>query len=974
MAAKTVIELWLWGGPSQLESFDPKPDAPADFNNGLKAIPTNVPGVTLHEWWPELAKCADLFSLVRTMTHPHAGHETATYLMQTGRNPGGGTVCPAIGAVIAMMKEKDYRGDLPPFVILTNAKGRFSEVGFLGDRHAPLVTGGNPTAKRFVVDGLVPPDGQDEDAMRRRFDLLADVDAFDAPGVSAEFEAAGLAARRMAEGDAAKTFDLSLEPDAVRDRYGRTWIGQSLLAARRLAEYGVPYVTVNMSGWDSHKRHFETMKRRTAETDRALAALLGDLADRGLLDTTLVWVSGEFGRTPRIAREAPWNGGRNHYPKCFSALVAGGGFKGGCVVGESDATAANVVKRPVTPVDFLGSVYELCGIDPDGPLPNPAGKKLTVLPPPSKEGRLREIYRHLVPSLACALLAALPLSAAEPYVGYLSPAGQRRGTTNQVVVGGQHLDKVNAGWFSGEGVRVLSVKHVPNAPHPEAGQRKYLSDWLKAIAAGKPEQPPIPENAKTNEWRHSSWWDRLGELDPLELSMVESDLFVKRNALQMSPALRQRLILTVAVDADAPEGAREFRAVGKDGLSPPRPFLISSAPHHEEPRFAAPFHPAAEVPAVTNLPAVLDGTVLPGETDRRRFRLRGGVAVTFRAVARELQPYVGDAVPGFFNAALSVKDGTGKELAFADDNVYHPDPVLTFIPPADGVYTLEIRDLLYRGREDFVYSIAVSEGAAHLSPAEAVLWPVPGEEIPKDALIASFRGRLAKPGDTATHTFDVAEAGTCVVDLLARRAGSALDGKLTVTDAAGNTLAVFTDTTNAFFRGSIVQGELDPVGTVRLPGPGKYAVTVSDEAGLGGADWTYDLRLHRPAPRFEAWLSRSSAALRAGGSAKATVFIRRPDGFSGDIRLEPNEFVAFKPDTVPAASNRLSVVLVPRTKKPMPPREIELYASSADGAPSRRVRIVPADVYNQAFAWDHLLPSRNFVLRILGGKTGKRQK
>lgn len=394
--AKSVIELWLWGGPSQLETFDPKPDAPVDYNNGLKAISTNVKGMTVHQWWPELAKCGHLYSLIRSMTHPHFGHETATYLMQTGRNPGGGDVYPAIGAVTAMMKEKEYSGDLPPFVILTAAKGRFSEVGFLGDRYAPLVTGGNPMQARFVVDGIVPPGGLSREEIDRRFDLLSAVDTFRtvSKGVFNEFDAAGLAARKVIEGSAAKTFDLSQETPETRDRYGRTRIGQSLLAARRLVEYGVPYITVNMSGWDSHKRHFETMERRSSETDRALAALLMDLDARKLLDSTIVWVSGEFGRTTRIDRDPPWNGGRNHYPRCFSALVAGGGFKGGCVVGESDATASKVVKRPVTPVDFLGSIYERCGIDPDGPMPNNVGKKLTVLPPESKTGgRLREIYK-----------------------------------------------------------------------------------------------------------------------------------------------------------------------------------------------------------------------------------------------------------------------------------------------------------------------------------------------------------------------------------------------------------------------------------------------------------------------------------------------------------------------------------------------------------------------------------------------------
>ena len=396
-AAKSVVEIWQWGGPSQLESFDPKPKASRDYNGGLKAIPTNVPGVEIHEWWPELAKCADLYSVIRSMTHDQFGHESAAYLMQTGRLPGGGVVCPAIGAVVSLAKKGGYSGDLPPYVILTRAKGRFSEVGFLGDEAAPLVTGGKPNSARFAVDGIVPPEGITAKVSEERFALLAQLDSWKPEGganaaVATAFDSAGREARRISEGDAAKVFDLAQEPAELRDEYGRTEIGQSLLAARRLVEYGVPYVTVNSSGWDSHKRHFETMKRRSNETDKAVAAFLKDLAARKLLDSTVVWMSGEFGRTPKVGWEAPWNGGRGHYARCFSALVAGGGFKGGCVVGESDDTASKPVSRPVAPQDFLGSIYELCGIDPDGPMPNSKGKKMTVLPPQSKAGRLREIY------------------------------------------------------------------------------------------------------------------------------------------------------------------------------------------------------------------------------------------------------------------------------------------------------------------------------------------------------------------------------------------------------------------------------------------------------------------------------------------------------------------------------------------------------------------------------------------------------
>jgi len=363
--AKSVIEIWLMGGPSHLETFDPKPDAPKEYNNALKAIDTNVPGIRLHEWLPKLAACADLYSLVRSMNHPHNGHETAVYLMQTGRLPGGRNVCPAIGTVIAKAKTEsgEYHGDLPPSVILTAAKGRFSEIGFLDHRWEPLVTGGDPSARMFTVDGVTPPGGSAED-LRRRFETLKLLETL-YPAAIPEFDRAGEEARKIMAGDGARAFDLTGEPQALRERYGLTKFGQSLLAARRLVEYGTPYITVNLTGWDSHKKHFETMGRTTAMLDQAVSALLTDLKEKGLLDTTLVWVSGEFGRTPKADWIPPWTGGRNHYSKCFSVLVAGGGFRGGQVVGESDPLGEKPVKRPVSPQDLLGSFCELCGVDPD---------------------------------------------------------------------------------------------------------------------------------------------------------------------------------------------------------------------------------------------------------------------------------------------------------------------------------------------------------------------------------------------------------------------------------------------------------------------------------------------------------------------------------------------------------------------------------------------------------------------------------
>ncbi len=378
--AKSVIQIWLWGGPCHLDTFDPKPNAGNDFCGPLRtAIPTNVNGIQIGELLPLLAKQADKYALVRGMSHGINAHETASYTVQTGRPAGGRDVFPGVGAIVSLFKGYDagYKGLLPPYIVLTDLQGRFSEAGFLGARYKPFATGGDPGASRFVVEGVVQP-GISDDRQRGRRDLLHQLNTLEHAMRSGDPRLTALAqceqeAYEMILGDAGKVFDLSQEKSELRENYGRTTFGQSCLMARRLVERGVPYVTINYKGWDTHKQHFQTMRRKLPELDRGLATLLADLAQRGLLDSTVVWAGGEFGRTPRVLWEPPWNGGRGHWGKAFSVLVAGGGFKGGQVVGTTDAHGEEVTDRPVHPSDLIGSMYELLGIDPNAKLPHPEG-------------------------------------------------------------------------------------------------------------------------------------------------------------------------------------------------------------------------------------------------------------------------------------------------------------------------------------------------------------------------------------------------------------------------------------------------------------------------------------------------------------------------------------------------------------------------------------------------------------------------
>jgi len=373
----------MWGGPAHLDTFDPKPAAGYDYCGPFdKPIPTKTDGVLINELLPMLAQQSDKYSLIRSMTHGIFAHETASYAVQTGRKAGDRLVYPCAGAVVSLFKgETAQNGLIPPYIVLTQPQGRFSENGFLGERYRPFATGGDPAQARFAVEGVVAQGISDKRQQDRR-DLLHGLDTLgrimrDDATVRA-LDQTERQAYELILGDAGKVFDLSQEKDELRDRYGRNTFGQSCLAARRLVERGVPYITINYQGWDTHRQNFQVMRQKLPQMDRGLATLLQELSERGLLESTIIWWSGEFGRTPRVQWEAPWNGGRNHWGDCFCALLAGGGFQGGRVVGASDAKGEQVRDRPVHPADVLASIYRQLGIDPDGRFPNNVGVDTTI--------------------------------------------------------------------------------------------------------------------------------------------------------------------------------------------------------------------------------------------------------------------------------------------------------------------------------------------------------------------------------------------------------------------------------------------------------------------------------------------------------------------------------------------------------------------------------------------------------------------
>lgn len=360
--ADSIIHIYLPGGMAHQESWDPKPFAAPDYRGPFSPIKGSIPGEYIGGQFKELAKIMHKMTIIRSMTHGEAAHERGTHNMFTGYRPSPAIKFPSFGSVIS--HEQGSRNNLPPYVAVPNMVAPEQGTGYMSSAYGPFALGSDPADKNFQVRDLLVPKGITEQRYDRRRSLLGIVDEHfksveksDAVGAMDSFYQAayGLVSSQKAR----EAFDMSKEPDKLRDEYGRNQAGQRLLLARRLVEAGVRMVSVNYGGWDHHSNIKSAFERSGPELDKALARLITDLDDRGLLKRTLVLVSSEFGRTPKI------NGtnGRDHWPRVFSVAMAGGGTKEGYIHGASDPLGGEPDRDAVGPEDLAKTMYRLLGIN-----------------------------------------------------------------------------------------------------------------------------------------------------------------------------------------------------------------------------------------------------------------------------------------------------------------------------------------------------------------------------------------------------------------------------------------------------------------------------------------------------------------------------------------------------------------------------------------------------------------------------------
>ncbi|MEM9366522.1 MAG: DUF1501 domain-containing protein [Planctomycetota bacterium] len=375
--AKSVIHIYLPGGMAQQESWDPKPYSPLEYRGEMGTTKTNT-GEVISSTMPKLAKMADKYAVIRSMTHGEAAHERGTHNMFTGYKPSPALSYPSFGAVVS--HEYGPRNNLPAYVCIPNVPNEFAGTGYLPSSYGGFALGSDPARDDFKVRDLNLASGVDEARFLRRKRALEMVNqrfvsASHADNVAAMGTFYERAYDLLDTPQAKEAFDLGKEDDKMRDRYGRNQAGARMLMARRLVEAGARLVTLTYGSWDMHQNITTSFKSQMPSLDQGLSALLGDLDSRGLLDETLVMVSSEFGRTPKINKDA----GRDHWPKVFSVMLAGGGIQGGSIYGASDATATEPEMDAVSPADLATTMYHLLGIVADKELMAPGDRPIEIV-------------------------------------------------------------------------------------------------------------------------------------------------------------------------------------------------------------------------------------------------------------------------------------------------------------------------------------------------------------------------------------------------------------------------------------------------------------------------------------------------------------------------------------------------------------------------------------------------------------------
>jgi len=637
-------------------------------------------------------------------------------------------------------------------------------------------------------------------------------------------------------------------------------------------------------------------------------------------------------------------------------------------------------------------------------------------------------------AIVMAIMPAMQAQQNVPHVAYVYPAGGRQGTTFEVTVGGQFLDGTHDVYISGNGVQATVVDFVKPLPPVELNNLREQLQKMAERRPGRARQQGGNSEGNMTPAPGNSTWTVEDTKTFMEIRQKIADS-MRRTA---NPAMAQTATLQVTIAPDVAPGERELRLATTAGLTNPIVFCVDQLPEFSKKRAqvnipsgqgaAAALQnqqraSAPEPPADITLPAILNGQIMPGAVDRYRFHASKGQHLVIAAKARELIPYISDAVPGWFQAMLALYDGKGNEIAYADHYRFNQDPVLYQEIAEDGDYMLEVRDSIYRGREDFIYRISlgelpfvtgifplggktgtrtavemtgwnlpktriteaghdagiqmfsVSEGEWNSNPVsfaldtlpEQVKQPAATNDAKRIKLPTIINGRIAHPGTWDVFRFEGSAGEEIVAEVFARRLNSPLDSVLKLTDASGTQLAINDDCDDP--AAALITHQADSRIFIKLPSKGAYYLYIGDAQHHGGPEFAYRLRISHPRPDFELRVVPSSINLRPGMTTPVTVYALRRDGFSGDITLRLKDApsrLQLSGGRIPGGQDHVRVTLTAPLEPLATPHNLYLEGEALIHGKKVRHRGMPAEDMMQAFASHHLVPAKNALVIITG--------
>ena len=572
------------------------------------------------------------------------------------------------------------------------------------------------------------------------------------------------------------------------------------------------------------------------------------------------------------------------------------------------------------------------------------------------------------PAMALLLIVGASLvHGAEPQVGYVYPAGLCRGTTQDVVIGGQNLAGATNLYVSGTGLKAEVVSYFKPLTNQEMNRlRNRFQKLDQTLDAAEGEEREKQEK-EIAEIQQTFKEQGFGEAGKKRLKKVN------RKA-QPNLQIREQVTVRVSAATNAPTGLRELRVRAKDGLSNPVLFRVSHLPEHHE---QEPTNRQTTVEGSLPIPSVMNGQIMPGDVDRFTLAGKKGQHLVFKVEARRLVPYLADAVPGWFQATLGLYDSKDKEVAYVDDNLFDPDPLLKVTLPEDGEYTLEIKDAIYRGREDFVYRITTRPGESAAPPTgtpatKSVITLTPEHEPNNSRAQAesvsapvTVSGRIGKPGDWDAFKLEAGAGETLVAEIRGRRLDSPIDSIIKLTDAQGRVLAINDDHVDRGY--GLLTHHADSYISHTFSNSGPVVVHVGDIQNQGSPRHEYQLRLSAPQPDFALRVVPSCINVPAGNTVPMTVHALRRDGFKGDIRValvDPPPGFELSGDVIPAGQNKVAMTLTaPRKAQGTELSLVCRGEASINGQVIRR-RAVPAEDMMQAFLWRHLVPAQDWIINV----------